>query len=322
MSDKEENQFPRHPMLDADVQTERTGARVVAFGSGKGGVGKSVIATNLALSLGRAKKSVTLLDGDLGGANLHSFLGVGFPELSLSDLLQRRVEHIDDVTIPTAYQGVSLVSGAFDTLSAVSPKYAQKIRLLRQIASTGADYTFLDLGSGTGFNVLDFFLIADLGMVSVIPEPTSVENAYRFVKALYYRCLKHLESSWEHKPLLRAAIEEKGQRGLRTPAELIQDVENRDSTVGAELRRLLSGMKIGIVVSQAREDADYKLAESMAGVCADYLGVDVFEAGTVPYDDAVWKSVRKRRPTLIDAPNSEFVQACGKLEKTMVEALG
>ena len=103
------------------------------------------------------------------GANLHSFLGVGFPELSLSDLLQRRVEHIDDVTIPTAYQGVSLVSGAFDTLSAVSPKYAQKIRLLRQIASTGADYTFLDLGSGTGFNVLDFFLIADLGVVSVIP---------------------------------------------------------------------------------------------------------------------------------------------------------
>ena len=64
------------------------------------------------------------------------------------------------------------------------------MRLLRQIASTGADYTFLDLGSGTGFNVL-FFLIADLGVVSVIPEPTSVENAYRFVKALYYRCLKH-----------------------------------------------------------------------------------------------------------------------------------
>ena len=58
-------------MLDADVQSERAGARVVAFGSGKGGVGKSVIATNLALSLGRAKKS-TLLDGDLGGANLHS----------------------------------------------------------------------------------------------------------------------------------------------------------------------------------------------------------------------------------------------------------
>ena len=80
-------------------------------------------------------------------------------------------------------------------------------------------------------------------------------------------------------------------------------------------------MKIGIVVSQAREDADYKLAESMAGVCADYLGVDVFAAGTVPYDDAVWKAVRKRRPTLIDAPNSEFVKLVVKLEKTMVEAL-
>ena len=206
-----------------------------------------------ALSLGRAKKSVTLLDGDLGGANLHSFLGVGFPELSLSDLLQRRVEHIDDVTIPTAYQGVSLISGAFDTLSAVSPKYAQKIRLLRQIASTGADYTFLDLGSGTSFNVLDFFLIADLGVVSVIPEPTSVENAYRFVK----RSLLQMPEAFREflgsiNLLLRAAIEEKGQRGLRTPAELIQDVENRDSTVGAELRRLLSWDENGIVVSQAR----------------------------------------------------------------------
>ena len=79
MSDKEENQFPRHPMLDADVQTERTGARVVAFGSGKGGVGKSVIATNLALSLGRAKKSVTLLDGDLGEQTFTRFSGSGSP---------------------------------------------------------------------------------------------------------------------------------------------------------------------------------------------------------------------------------------------------
>jgi flagellar biosynthesis protein FlhG len=321
MSDLDDNNLPRHPMLDADVQSERAGSRVIAFGSGKGGVGKSVIATSVALGLGRSNKRVTLLDGDLGGANLHSFLGVGFPELSLSDLLQRKVEHIDDVTTPTAYQGVSLVSGAFDTLSAVSPKYAQKIRLLRQIASTGADYTLLDLGSGTGFNVLDFFLIADVGMVTVIPEPTSVENAYRFVKALYYRCLKHLESSWEHKPLLRAAIEEKGQRGLRTPAELIADVERRDSTVGAELRRLLAGMRIGIIVSQAREEADYKLAASMAGVCTDYLGVDVFEAGTVPFDDAVWRAVRKRRPTLIDAPNSSFVDGCGKVQETMLGVL-
>lgn len=307
-------------MLDADTHSGRQGAKVFAFGSGKGGVGKSVIATTLALGLGRSEKRVTLLDGDLGGANLHSFLGVGFPELSLSDLLQRRVEHIDDVTIPTAYQGVSLVSGAFDTLSAVSPKYAQKIRLLRQIAGSGSDVTLLDLGSGTGFNVLDFFLIADAGLVTVIPEPTSVENAYRFVKALYYRCLKHLESSWEHKPILRAAIDEKNHRGVRTPAELIEDVERRDSEVGKELRKLLSGMRVGIIVSQAREETDYKLAASMSGVCSDYLGVDVFEAGTIPYDDAVWKAVRKRRAVLVDAPNSEFVEACGTLQENLLGA--
>ena len=78
MSDKEENQFPRHPMLDADVQTERTGARVVAFGSGKEGSANR-LSRRILRSVWGGRRRVLPCSTATSGASLHSFLGVGFP---------------------------------------------------------------------------------------------------------------------------------------------------------------------------------------------------------------------------------------------------
>jgi flagellar biosynthesis protein FlhG len=58
---------------------DRPGRRIIAIGGGKGGVGKSLIAANLAIYLSQLGKRVVLIDADLGGANLHTFVGVDRP---------------------------------------------------------------------------------------------------------------------------------------------------------------------------------------------------------------------------------------------------
>ena len=150
-------------------------AKLWAVGGGKGGVGKSFLTTNIGVLLAKEGKRVVLMDLDLGGANLHTCLGVTDLDRGVSDFLMRRYEELEEALVPTQVPNLFLLSGAQDSLNIANPKYAQKIRLLRELKKIEADYILMDLGAGTSFNTLDFFIAADTQLLVAIPEPTSIE---------------------------------------------------------------------------------------------------------------------------------------------------
>jgi flagellar biosynthesis protein FlhG len=277
---------------------------VVAVGGGKGGIGKSLLAANLGVYLAQRGARVVLVDADLGGANLHTCLGIKPPPRTLSDFVNRRVNELESVVAPTMLENLGLISGALDLLGAANPKYTQKLRILREVARLDVDHIIIDLGGGTGFNILDFFLIADHGILTVVPEPTSIENAYRFIKAAYYRRLKTAEMSWNLRPLVEEAMEERGSQGLRTPADLVAYVERRDPAGGARLREQLSRFPLKLVVNQTRSVEEERLGAAISDACQKYFGITMQFLGAIPYDDAVWQSVRRRRPVLLDRPDA------------------
>src|SRR6185295_7824150 len=113
--------------------------RIIAIGGGKGGVGKSLVAANLAVYLAQLGKRVVLIDADLGGANLHSFVGVERPTVTLGDFFDKRVSSVQDCVVPTAIANLGLVSSEGDPVWAANPKPATKNRLLTQIRMVEAD---------------------------------------------------------------------------------------------------------------------------------------------------------------------------------------
>jgi hypothetical protein len=157
-------------MIEEIQTTNETAPRVWAIGGGKGGVGKSVITANLALAVARTGARVALVDADLGGANLHTMVGLPSPKLNLSDFIARRVGSLAEIMNPTPYDNLWLVSGARALLETANPNYGQKGKILRHIANLDVDHVFLDLGAGTALNVLDFFLVARKGILVVVPE--------------------------------------------------------------------------------------------------------------------------------------------------------
>src|SRR6516165_10165703 len=211
--------------------------RLISIGGGKGGIGKSLISANLGIELARRGKRVVLVDADLGGANLHTTLGIDLPRRTLSDFIERKVQRIDDVVTPTGIENLGLVSGALDHLDAANPKYAQKMRFLRHVQQMDVDYAILDLGAGTHANVLDFFLVSDHGVLVLVPEPTAVENAYRFVKAAFWRRLRNVAQVYGYEPLLRTVMD---GASFRSPVELVETVSRRDPDAGANLARQLA----------------------------------------------------------------------------------
>jgi flagellar biosynthesis protein FlhG len=129
-----------------------------SIGGGKGGSGKSFIAANIGICLSKLGSQVVLIDADLGGANLHTFLGISPTTVSISDFIQKRVSHLREALIPTTIPNLQLLTGAQDLLNAADAKNAQKRKLLRSIQRLEADYILVDLGAGNALSVLDFFL--------------------------------------------------------------------------------------------------------------------------------------------------------------------
>jgi flagellar biosynthesis protein FlhG len=289
--------------------------RIVSIGGGKGGIGKSLISANLGIELARRGKRVVLVDADLGGANLHTTLGVEVPKRTLTDFIERRVDRIEDVITPTGVENLGLVSGALDHLDAANPRYAQKMRLLRHVQSLDVDYAFLDLGAGTHSNVLDFFLVSDHGVLVLVPEPTSVENAYRFVKAAFWRRMRNVAQVYGYEPLLRTLL---ASGTFRSPVELVQTISERDPDAGATLMRQLSAFRPRLVVNQVRTPQDATIGTAVVAAWKKYFGLEMDYLGSIDYDDEIWRAIRARRPLLVARPDAAAARSFAAIADALV----
>lgn len=293
--------------------------RVWAIGGGKGGVGKSVITANMAIILARRGERCVLVDADLGGANLHTILGMPCPKTSLSDLFLRRVASLQDLVVPTAVPNLWLISGAQPLLEIANPAYAQKVKMIRQIFTLDFDHILIDLGAGATFNVLDFFLAAQEKIMVVVPTPTSVENAYHFLKAVFYRRLKGAIRQAGASRLVDRLMGEKVARGIRSPRDLIAQVAAASPAAGAALRGAVRTLSPGVVVNQVRKLEEKDLGRQIAMACSDFFGVPVTYLGPIRNDDRVLQAVQIKRPVLDVFPDSPFCQAVQNITMSRLE---
>jgi len=277
---------------------------VWAVGGGKGGVGKSFISANLGLALGKQGKRVVLVDLDLGGANLHTCLGMSGSDRTLSDYLTGKISNINALISKTGMDHVGLISGAADNLQIANLKHFQKAKLLRNLKSINADYVILDLGAGTAFNTLDFFVQADRGLVSVMPDPTSIENTYRFLKCVFMRKLHSAPP--ETKMLMNKVMTQRQQNGekIRSLAAFLSVMDGLHPEYAPELRDSLSSLQLHLIVNQVLEPRDTELGHAMQMTCNKYFGSDVDYLGYLHHDKLVLQSLRQRNPFITAYPQS------------------
>jgi flagellar biosynthesis protein FlhG len=292
--------------------------RVIAIGGGKGGIGKSLLAAGIGVELARTGSRVVVVDCDLGGANLHSLLGLALPKGTLSDFLLRRVPSLDTLVVETAVTGLGLISGARNAIQMANPLHQQKLRLMRALLKVPADAVVLDLGAGTHLNVVDFFLLARHGILVAVPEPTSVENAYRFIKAAFLRKLRMADGVVAMREIVEEVVRERA--GLPpTAAELLSAIALRDPEAGNVVAREIAAFRPLLVVNQVRENADLRLGDGIVAAVKSLFGIQVDYLGHLRYDDQVWRAVRSRQPFLLDQLGRPFEAELAAIVRQLVD---
>lgn len=300
-------------MLETGLRNK--GPRIWAIGSGKGGVGKSVVTANLAIALAQQGRKCAILDADLGGANQHTILGMPNPNVSLADLFSRAVPSLRDLLLPTPTPNLWLISSGRAKLDMANPKHALKEKVLRQLRALEMDHVLIDLGAGSTFNVLDFFLAAHERIVVVVPVPTAVENTYHFLKAAYYRGLKRAIKHADAARVVNRVVEEKVVHGIRSPREMLAQITEMDPAAGAVIAREIGAGAPRLIVNQVQQKEELELGPKITFAYRNYFGVQADFLGAIHNDDRVSQAIRMKRPVLEAFPESVFAHAIREIAK-------
>lgn len=291
--------------------------QLLPVGGGKGGVGKTFVAANLAASLARAGRRVVAVDGDLEGANLHTALGVPRPRTSVAEYVAQREEDVFKLLEPTPIPNLRLISAVRPNLGAPQPVHSRRIAFVRALRQLDADFVLIDLGAGTDPSVMDYFMVCDDGVVVLAPEPTSVENAYAFLRAAFYRRLRLTLVDPGVRKLVALAMDERNERGIRTPVDLLREVQGLDPAEGARFAAVMRAFRPRLLLNDVRSAEDVRLGFQVKSVCRRYFAIECDYLGYVNHTQAARRSVRACAPLVEIEPRSDaavyFGRIAGKL---------
>ncbi len=289
-----------------------------AIGGGKGGTGKSFMTASLGIQLAQLGRRTVIVDADLGAANLHTCLGVKSPKVTLADFLSRTVSSLEDLLLDTSVEGLQFISAARDSFEIANPAFQQKQRLINHIKRLPAEFIIVDIGGGSGFNAVDFFLCATTGIMLANPEPTSVENIYRFLKSAILRKLYRVADGRQLKETIREALGQADGQEIKTIQDLIHQVRPYNGVVAERLEEALRDFRPFLILNQTRRKDDVDLGRSIEDIARKYLGVEVRYVGAVPYDEKVHYAVKQFKPLLIEYPSSQAAASIEAITRTLL----
>jgi flagellar biosynthesis protein FlhG len=288
--------------------------KVVAIAGGKGGVGKSLVAANVGIFLATLGKRVVLVDAAFGAPNLHIFAGVPRPARSLWEALDGTVP-LAELAVATHVPNVRLIGGVYDPPWVANPTSEQVGRVASQLHALPADWVVVDLGPGLAAATLELFLAADIGLIVAVPDPTSIELMHRFVRACFLKALER-RGLGHLVPAPHPGHVQEG--GAPSALDVYLSAVGTPDTDVEGLRDAILGFSPHLIINSARSKSDMELGRAVASAARRRLGTPIRYLGHLEYDEAVWASTRRRRPLLIEHPETRIAKCFERVARGLL----
>lgn len=286
---------------------------LIPIASGKGGVGKTVFTANLGAILASYGKTVILVDLDLGGANLHTYLGVRNTHPGLGSIVWKKEKRLVNLLVPTGIDRLFIVPGDNLLPGTANLEFFTKKRIMKELLELDADFVLLDLGAGASYNVVDFWLMAPDGIIVTAPEIPSVLNSYSFLKTAAFRLLfrSFKKGSDERDAIVDFVInrtEGQGDTFLAFADSMAKADDQRGGQRGAMALSELGRLRPRVVVNMGNGQDDATIAQRLREISARNLGIGMEYIAYIMRDQSVTTSLSSRSPLALSAPDSSFIR--------------
>ncbi len=293
-------------------------SEIWAIGGGKGGTGKSFVTSSIGMNLAQQGKRVTLIDADLGGANLHTFLRMKKPKHSLTDFFESKTP-LSDIIKNTDVPNLRFITGDVRSLDTTGVKYAQKLKLYRHIRNISSDYVLIDLGAGSNHDTIDSFLVADRMIAVILPEETSLDNLYLFIKKVLFRKVNRLLGDYGLRDIARKAWEERNRKEIRNIKELILYVKNISPEIRTLVEKSLADFTLYIIVNQVKNEQHIETGFATKSILQQYFELDAKYLGYIRYNEFFWKFVKDTNSFKQFSPSVSTALEIGSIVQNLME---
>ena len=295
--------------------------RVIPIASGKGGVGKSLVSANLAVSFAQSGQRVVLADLDLGASNLHLVLGHQAPKTGIGTFLNNVKSNFADVITETDVRGLRFIPGDNEIPGTANLSASQRKALVKQLLALkeDTDILILDLGAGTHQSILDFFLLSNQGIVVSAPAVTAVLNAYVFLKNTVFRLMF---SSCTKGSKARAHLEKirKDGAGHLYIPKILPDIKKVDPVSYEKFIKRLESLRPRLIMNMVDEPKNADVAMKIRRSCEEYLDLKIEHMGIIYRDVVQDIALSSRLPIILYKPQSILSQAIYRIADKILES--
>lgn len=293
---------------------------IIPIASGKGGVGKTIFTANLGITLAKMGKTVIAIDLDLGSSNLHTCLGIKNQHPGIGNFIYKKGISLESLIVKTDIDHLYFIPGDSLIPGTANLQYFIKMKLIKAIQNLVADYVLIDLGAGTSYNIIDFFLMSKTGLIVTTPETTSILSAYAFLKTTVFRMLfrsfplKSKERELIHN-FLTERIEGTDNSFLRL-TKLLNNINPKSGAYGLEQ---ISDFYPRIVLNIGRNKEAISLGSRLRQICKKNIGINMEYVGFIEYTEQVSASIINRTALVITSPNSQFARAVKQIAANLIK---
>ena len=297
--------------------------RVIPIASGKGGVGKSLVAANLAVALAQAGKRVVLVDLDLGASNLHLVLGFHSPAKGIGTFINNTKSDFSQVISKTDIRGLRFIPGDQEMPGLANLKTFQRNALVRRLLAleSDTDILILDLGAGTHQSILDFFLLSSHGIIVSSPAVTATLNAYVFLKNTVFRLMytKFSKGTEAFNYLERVRKDNTGNQHLYIP-QMLKEIEKIDPESHKKFTEAAEHFHPQLIMNLIEDPKDAEVAMKIRRSCEEYLDIKVEYLGVMYRDMIQDTALSSRLAVVLYKPQAVISQAIYRIADKILES--
>ncbi|MFP4617924.1 MAG: P-loop NTPase [Spirochaetaceae bacterium] len=283
---------------------------ILPVAGGKGGIGKTIFTANLGVALSQLGKTTVLIDLDLGSSNLHTCLGIKNRHPGIGSYIYKKADSLQSLIVETEVPSLFFIPGDSLFPGTANLPYFTKQKILKEIEAIPADFVILDLGAGSAYNTVDFYLSSSSGIILTTPETTAILSAYSFLKNTVYRLLfRSFKAKSKERDIVKQFVSVPIEGGSGSFNDLVPLLEGHSKEAAEHARSQLSTFYPRVVLNMGNSNKDFAIGAKLREIANKNIGIGMEYIGFLPADAQISHSILKRTPFVLLFPNSPFSTA-------------